>query len=311
MIDLEPSLSITEGRKVSSGGLFGKSLTGKDLVGDSTSDGHHGGTSVVKLSIHLTDLLGGFLFPVVDLSQTDSVVTIELGGGPPGELNETTNEQNLQKTSRGDLEETTDASADIRELEIVGGGQVSVKGPVVVVDKCTQHSHHGDAAVLLLDSAVTLERSLVSDVSEGIEKAKRGRGANLHVGRIDSRGRSGGLKFSRFSRKTMSEVRTENQQQRHCDGYERIHCPQHYSTHTGVLTGAKAAAEPTRAARIANFILVGTTKIVLLIFSACRDGCAFQRKNVPSATHHASPLCCDLEAYLDFLRVQLVTKIPS
>ena len=177
--DLEETLSVAERREVSGSGLLGKSLSSNNLVRNSSGNGHHGGTAVVQLSILLTKLLGGLGIPVVQCSKTDTIVSIELSSGPPGKLYETADNKDLEKSGWGDLEETSDASADVTELEIGRRGKVSVESPVVVVDEGSGHSHHGNTSVLALDGTVADELILVSDVSKGIEVSKRGHGSDL------------------------------------------------------------------------------------------------------------------------------------
>ena len=46
---------------------------------------------------------------------------------------------------------------NVAELEVVGGGQVPIKDPVIVVDNHAGHCHHSNAPVLPLDSTVALK----------------------------------------------------------------------------------------------------------------------------------------------------------
>ena len=163
------------------GGLLGKALAGDDLVDEGAEDAHHGGAAVVELGVALTKLAGGLLLPVVPGAETDAVVTVELGGGPPGELDEAADDEDLGEAGDGDLEEAADALVDVGELEVLGGAEVAVEGPLVVVDEGAEHGHHGDAAVLALDGAVADEGLLIGNVAEGIEEAEGGDGADLLV----------------------------------------------------------------------------------------------------------------------------------
>lgn len=166
------------------GEVLGSSLLVESLVGgkflrENSEDAHHSSTSVVKLGVLLTELLGWFLVPVVDLSKSDTVVAIKLGSRPPGELDKSSDDKDLEKSSGRDLEESSDSRVDVTELDSLGRGDVTIESPLVVVDESTEHGHHGDTSVLTLDSAVTLELSLISDVTKRIEEAEWGGGTNL------------------------------------------------------------------------------------------------------------------------------------
>ena len=86
---------------MSRGGLLVQVLSGKNFLGDDSGNTHHGGTAVVELGVLLTNLLGRLLLPVVDLSKPNAVVAIKLGGGPPGKLNESRNNEDLSKSGSG------------------------------------------------------------------------------------------------------------------------------------------------------------------------------------------------------------------
>ena len=163
------------------GGLLSEALAGDNLVDEGAEDAHHGGAAVVELGVALAKLAGGLLVPVVPGSQADAVVSVELGGGPPGELDEAADEDDLGEAGDGNLEEAADALVDVGELEVVAGAEVAVEGSLVVVDEGSEHGHHGDAAVLALDGAVADEGLLIGDVAEGIEEAEGGDGADLLV----------------------------------------------------------------------------------------------------------------------------------
>mmetsp|Transcript_53836 Transcript_53836/g.80340 ORF Transcript_53836/g.80340 Transcript_53836/m.80340 type:complete len:215 (-) Transcript_53836:96-740(-) len=187
--DLEVSLSITERRHVKGRELFSKVLSSENFLGDNSSNGHHGGTSVVKLSVLLTDFLSWFLVPVVDLSKSNTVVPIQLGCRPPSKLDEPANQNDLGKTSSRKLEKASNSRVDIRELEVVRWGHVSIERPLVVVDKSSEHGHHGNASVLALNSTVTNEFGFIRNVSKRIEESKRSGGSNIR-GLEESRGRN-------------------------------------------------------------------------------------------------------------------------
>ena len=127
----------------------------------------------------MAKLLARLLGPVVDLSQSDAVVSVQLGGGPPSQLDESREEDNLEESSGRDLEESSDTTVNVGELEALGGADVAVERPLVVVDEGSEHGNHGNAAVLALDGAVTLELFLRGDVSEGVEESERSGGSNL------------------------------------------------------------------------------------------------------------------------------------
>jgi len=136
-------------------------------VDHDTHDAHHGGTAVVHLGIELAGLLLGVLNVVTEPS--DSVVTVVLGGGHPGELDESEEEEDLEETSGGDGADAVDAVGDVGELELLRGGEVSVELDVVVVDNGTDDGSHANAAVLALDGATALEvLGLGVEPSEGV-----------------------------------------------------------------------------------------------------------------------------------------------
>ena len=164
---------------MSRSGLLVQALSSEDLLGDNTGNGHHGGATVVEFGVLLTNLLGRFLFPVVDLSKPDSVVTIKLGGRPPGKLNESQKDDDLGKSSRWDLEKSTNTRVDIGELQVVGWRQVSIESPLVVVNESAKHGHHGNTTVLSLDGSVSGEFLVISDISKRVEETKGGSGTNF------------------------------------------------------------------------------------------------------------------------------------
>ena len=163
---LENTLAISERRDVSSRVLFVHGLSGK-LFGDHVSDNsHHGGTSVVQLNIELA----GFLFRIFNVGSevSNSVVSVVLGGRHPCELNKGDETQDLGQTGGRDGEDSGDSSRDIRELQVVRRGNVSVEDDVVVVDNGTDNGSHGNTSVLALDSPTTFE-----GLGLGLEPSKR------------------------------------------------------------------------------------------------------------------------------------------
>ena len=178
---LEETLAIAEGVEVGGGGLLSKGLTSDDLMSDGADDASHGGAAVVELGVALTKLALRLLLPVVPGADADAVVSVKLGGGPPGELDEAADKEDLEEASGGDLEEAADTRIDVGELEILGFGQVSVEDNEVIVDEGSGHGHHGNTAVLALDGAVADEGILISDVTEGVEEAEGGDGTELLV----------------------------------------------------------------------------------------------------------------------------------
>lgn len=164
---------------MSRGCLLVQALSSKDLLGNNSGNTHHGSTSVIEFGVLLTNLLGGFLLPVVDLSKPDAVVTIKLGGGPPGKLNESHDNKDLSKSSRGDLEKSTNTRVNVGELQVVGRRKVTIESPLVVVDKSTKHGHHGNTSVLALNGSVAGEFLVIGNVSKGVEETKRSSGTNL------------------------------------------------------------------------------------------------------------------------------------
>lgn len=154
-------------------------LTSKDFLSNHAGNSHHCGATIVEFGVLLTNLLGGFLLPVVDFSKPDSVVTIKLGGGPPGKLNQCGYKNDLGKSSRWDLEKSTDTRVNIGELQVVGWRQVSIESPLVVVNESAKHSHHGNASVLAFNGSVAGEFLVIGNVSKRVEETKGSSGANF------------------------------------------------------------------------------------------------------------------------------------
>ena len=143
----------------------------KDVVDHDAKDAHHSGTAVVELNIELAGLLLGVLDVGAEVS--DAVVTVVLGGGHPGELDEGEEGEDLGKTGGGDGADAVNTVGDVGELEVGGGGKVSVELDVVVVDDGAEDGSHGDAAVLALDGTTTLEGlGLSLEPAEGIVDAE-------------------------------------------------------------------------------------------------------------------------------------------
>jgi hypothetical protein len=127
-----------------------------DLLGNHVShDIHHSSTSVVELGVELA----GLLYGVKDIATevTDSVVTIVLGCHPPCNLDETNESKDLGKSCTWDSEDSVNTSGDIRKLQVVGGGDVSIEDNVVVVDDATNNGSHGNTSMLALDSTTAFE----------------------------------------------------------------------------------------------------------------------------------------------------------
>lgn len=185
---------------MSRGGLLVQALSSEDLLSDDSGNTHHGSTSVVELSVLLTNLLGRFLLPVVDLSKPNTVVTIELGGRPPGKLNESHDHKDLSKSSRGNLEKSTNSRINVGELQVVGRGKIPIEGPLVVVDESSKHSHHGNTSVLALNGSVAGEFLVIGDVSKRIEETEGGGSTNLLFRNLE-----GGAGFNLVSAKERKE----------------------------------------------------------------------------------------------------------
>ena len=163
---------------MSSSCLFGEVLAGDNLVNESSENSHHGGTAIVKLGILLADFFLWLSIPVVKSSKPDSIVSREIRSGPPSELYKSAEEDDLGKTSWGNLEKSSNTGVDVGEFKSSGGGKVSVENPLVVVNESSGHGHHCDTTVLALNGTVTSEGLLVSDVSKGIKVSKRGNSTN-------------------------------------------------------------------------------------------------------------------------------------
>ena len=183
----ENTLAIVEGVEVSSGVLFVHGLS-RDLFGDHVSDdSHHSSTSVVKFGVQLA----GLLSRVKDVSSevTNSVVTIVLGSGPPGNLNESNEGKDLGKSSRGDREKSVNSGGDIRELQVVGWGDVSIEDDVVVVNDGSDNGSHSNTSVLALNGSATFEGLRLSvHPAKRIENTKWLGGSELKLGNSKSGG---------------------------------------------------------------------------------------------------------------------------
>mmetsp|Transcript_37259 Transcript_37259/g.81681 ORF Transcript_37259/g.81681 Transcript_37259/m.81681 type:complete len:210 (+) Transcript_37259:189-818(+) len=146
-------------------------LAFKDIVDHDAEDSHHSGTAVVELNIKLAGLLLG----VLDLGSevTNTVVTVVLGGGHPGKLDKGEEGKDLSKTGGGDGADAINTVGDVGELEVGGGGKVSVELDVVLVDDGSNDGGHGNTSVLALDGTTTLEGlGLGLEPAKGIVNAK-------------------------------------------------------------------------------------------------------------------------------------------
>jgi hypothetical protein len=140
---------------VPSGVLFVHGLA-SDLLGNHISkDTHHCGTSVVHFNVKFA----GFLLRVLDFSSKipKTVVSVQLEGGHPYELDNGQKDKNLYKSSGGYGPYTIGSCGDIGEFQIVGGGKVSRKTNVAVVDDASNDGSHGHTSMLALHSTSTLE----------------------------------------------------------------------------------------------------------------------------------------------------------
>ena len=156
---------------MSSGVLFEHSLSGKLFSDHVSKDSQHSGTSVVQLNIKLA----GLFFRVFDVTSepSNSVVSVILGGRHPGQFNKSNEKEDLGKSSRRDSGNTGHSSWDVRELQVVGRGDVSVEDDVVVVDNGSNNSSHGNTSVLALDSSAAFEGLRLSvQPSERVENSK-------------------------------------------------------------------------------------------------------------------------------------------
>jgi hypothetical protein len=199
---LEDTLAITEGGDVSSGVLLVHGLAGELFGNHVSEDTHLGGSAVVQFNIELA----GLLFGVLDVGSkvTNSVVSVVLGCRHPCQLNKSEEGKDLGKSGGGDGTDTIGTGGDIRELQVVGWGKVSIEDDVVVVGDDTNNGSHGDTSVLALDGTTAFE-----GLGLGLEPSKRivetkglgdtkfeltdlkGRGSLGGLGRGEGGGRSG------------------------------------------------------------------------------------------------------------------------
>mmetsp|Transcript_3363 Transcript_3363/g.6292 ORF Transcript_3363/g.6292 Transcript_3363/m.6292 type:complete len:241 (-) Transcript_3363:19-741(-) len=188
---LEDSLSISERRDVSRSILLVHGLSSKNLSNHVTHDSHHSSTSVVKLNIELARLLLG----VLDVSSevTNSIVSIILGSRHPCKLNKSEESKDLSKSSGGDSTDSVNSGGDIGELEVVGGGEVSIENNVVIVDNGSYNSSHSNTSVLTLNSTTALEvLGLSVKPSKRIVDSERSGGSNLQFVNVEGGGDLGG-----------------------------------------------------------------------------------------------------------------------
>mmetsp|Transcript_3599 Transcript_3599/g.7999 ORF Transcript_3599/g.7999 Transcript_3599/m.7999 type:complete len:237 (-) Transcript_3599:23-733(-) len=164
--------SIAEGVEVIGGILFVHGLA-SDLLGNHVSkNSQHGKTSVVDLGIKLAGLLGRI--KDVSTKVTNAVVPTVLGSWQPGHLDESQNEDNLDESLRGNGENSIDSGGNIGELQVVGGGDVSIENNVVVVNDASNHGHHGNTSVLTLNSTTALKSlGLALEPAKRIKDTKR------------------------------------------------------------------------------------------------------------------------------------------
>ena len=155
-----------------------------ELLSDHVAhDAHHSSTAVVDLNIELAGLLLGVEDVATEVANT--VITVVLGGWEPCELNEADKGNDLGKTGGRDGENAVDASGDVGELKVVGGGEVSIENNVVVVDNGTDDGSHCNTAVLALDSTTALEGlRLGVEPSKGVEDTKGLSNTELSTGRV-------------------------------------------------------------------------------------------------------------------------------
>jgi hypothetical protein len=157
---------------VSSSILLIHGLSSNLLSNHVSHNSHHCSTSIIKLSIELASLLLGVKDVISKV--TYSIVSIVLGSRQPSKLNETKEGDDLSKSSSGNGEDSVNSSGDIRELEVVGGRDVSVEDDVVVVNDGSYDSCHSNTSVLALDSTAALEGLWFGlEPSERIENSER------------------------------------------------------------------------------------------------------------------------------------------
>lgn len=160
--------------------LLVHSLSSELLNNHVAHDAQHSGTAIVELGIKLAGLLLGIEDVAAEVSA--AVVTVVLGSGEPGELNESNDKDDLGKASGGDREESVKSGGDVGELKVVGRGDVAIEHNVVVVDDGTNDGSHRNASVLALDGTATLEVLWLSvHPSERIEDAEGLGGADLQI----------------------------------------------------------------------------------------------------------------------------------
>ena len=95
----------------------------------------------------------------------------------------------MRLSSSWDLEKAGSTGGDIRELQVVGWGKVSIEDDVVVVGDDTNNGSHGDTSVLALDGTTAFEGlGLSIEPSKRIKDTKRGGGADLELIDIQSGG---------------------------------------------------------------------------------------------------------------------------
>ena len=155
-------------------------LAGEAFCNHVTKDTHLGGTAVVQLNVELAGLLGGVLDLLSEV--TNTVVSRVVGGRHPGELNKSEEEKDLKKTGGGDSADSINTSGDIGELQVLGFGEVSIEGDVVVVNDGSNNGHHGNTAMLSLNGTTAFEGLWFAvKPSKRIEYSKRSSGTELKL----------------------------------------------------------------------------------------------------------------------------------
>ncbi|CAH0366840.1 unnamed protein product, partial [Pelagomonas calceolata] len=156
-------------------------------------DAEHREAAVGHLGVQLLQLV--LALPLL-APEADAVVARVVRRGPPRELDEAREEEDLEDARRRDLREAVDAVGDVRELDALALRDVARELDVGVVHEDADERHHGDAAVLALDGAAAREGlGLVLAVVERVEEARRRLHADLEL--LDGAQRRGGRRGHR------------------------------------------------------------------------------------------------------------------
>ena len=181
----------------------------KRVMDGKAEDAKHSGAAVVELdgALLVLLLLGEHVPTVINakghVAEVSNVLALTSDITHDEELEPSDEEDDLKEPRLGNgvrAVECTEAIGDVRE-SATGKVNRATKVDARAGDNVSEEGKHGNASVLDLDKAKTVELGLVSigDKSEGIEKAERGLDAELILERVQCGGGLPGLGRSESS----------------------------------------------------------------------------------------------------------------